>query len=121
MSAGEGTDKHEADRLMEQSEATVATARLIQTVEATLISIARLGDHLYDDVSRHAGGTKPHQLAAAKTAHALQDAIRALTRRALHEVDALKGEYAASQGVPDFSGGPESNAYWLGPGDGPDS
>ena len=121
MSAGKGTDKDEADHVIEQSEATVAAARLIQKVERTLISIALLGDHLHDDVSRRASGTKPHQLTAAKTARALQDAIRALTSRGLHEVNGLKGEYATSRGVPDFPGAPESNALWIGPGDGPDS
>ena len=121
MSAGQSAGKHEADRLAEQARDTIEVVRHIREVEETLRSIGCLGDHLHLNVRRHAVGAKPHQRAAAETAYALEDAIRALAERGQHEVEWLAREYAASLGVEDLSGIPESNAYWIGPGDGPDS
>ena len=59
MSAGEGTDKNEADRLMEQSEATVATVRLIQKVEPCL-SALRIHPLGVDCVRKMASGSILH-------------------------------------------------------------
>lgn len=119
MSPRDGNEGNEADRLIAQSEATVAAARLIGKIERTLTSIERLGDHLLDDVGRHAYGVDERHRTARATAIALQDAIRALAGRAKDETARLKEEHAASRGV-ELPNGPESNASWAGPGDGPD-
>ena len=119
MSPRDGNDGNEADRLIEQSEATVAAARLIGKIERTLTSIERLGDHLVDDIARHAYGMDERHRTARATAAALQDAIRALAGRGKRETARLKEEHAASRGV-ELPGGPDSNCSWAGPGDGPD-
>lgn len=117
MSPRDGNDGSEADRLIEQSEATVAAARQIAKVERTLASIERLGDHLCDDVARHAFGVEERHRTARETAAALQDAIRALAGRGRRETARLKAEHAASRGV-ELPSGPESNCTRTGPGDG---
>ena len=119
MSPRDGSEGNEADRLIAESEATVAAARLITRIERTLTSIERLGDHLLDDVARHAWGVDERHRTARATALALQDAIRALAGRAKNETARLKEEHAASRGVG-LPAGPEPNASWAGPGDGPD-
>ncbi len=121
MSPGKGKEGNEADRLIEQSEATIESTRLILKIERTLASIERLGDHLFDDINKHTCGVKERHRTARATAVALQDAIRALTSRALHQTAGLKKQHAASRGVPDLPSGLESNCTWLGPGDDPNS
>ena len=121
MSAGRGKDGSEADRLIEHSEATIESTRLILKIERTLTSIERLGDHLFDDINRRAYGAEGRHRTARATAIAVQDAIRALAGRAKCETARLKEEHAASRGVPDLPSGLDSNCTWSGPGDEPDS
>ena len=121
MSAGDGGERDGTDGLIEQAEAAMETHRLIMKIEETLASIERLGDHLFNDVARNAYGVEERHRSARKTAHALQDAVRALTGRARREAARLKKEHAASRGLPDLPMGPESNGVWLGPHDDPDA
>ena len=118
MSGGKGAGRDEAVNLAGQVEAAMEMSRLISKVEGTLGSIERLGAHLSDDVGRRVYSPTERGLHARQTAHALQDAIRALTGRAQREVGRLKEEHATSRGLPDLPSGLEPNCVWEGGDDG---
>ena len=120
MSGGQDAPRNEADGLIERAEAAMAVHRCIMKIEATLTSIERLGNHLFNDINRHVYGASERGLYARQTAHAIQDGMRALTGRAKREARRMKEEHAASQGLPDLPTGLEPNATWEA-GDGADT